>query len=181
MPKTVNLNNLITDTSRKKLTVCGDIKLLFDTTTILQTLIRRIGKADTKYVMGCAAWFTNTKIIEALSKLKGVSIICTRDKVARTKTSKAKYKTLPKHDGIPTIKLLGCGRGRSASLMHHKFLVGMDNSQNPLWVSTGSFNLTESACTNIENLMIIENKEVATAFLKEFQRLYPLAKTLPLK
>jgi len=181
MPKTVNLNNLITDTSRKKLIVCGDTKLMFDTNTILQTLIKRIGNADTKYVMGCAAWFTNTKIIEALSKLKGVSIICTRDKVAKTKTTKAKYKTLPKHDGIPTIKLLGCGRGRSASLMHHKFLVGMNEKQEPVWVSTGSFNLTESACTNIENLMIIENKEVATAFLKEFQRLYPLAKTLPLK
>ena len=29
--------------------------------------------------------------------------------------------------------------------------------------------------------MIIENPEVANAFLKEFQRLYPLAKTLSLK
>ncbi len=180
MPK-VNLNKLITETSRKTPTVCGDIKLVFDTESILSTLIRRIGRADTKYVMGCAAWFTNTKIINALSKLKGVSIICTRDKVARTKTTKAKYRTLPKHDGIPTIKLLGCGRGRSASLMHHKFLVGMDKEQKPIWVSTGSFNLTESACTNIENLMIVENTDLATAFLKEFQRLYPLAKTLSLK
>lgn len=181
MTKTVNLNKLITDSSRKKMVVCSDIKLMFDTESILTTLIKRIGKADTKYVMGCAAWFTNTKIIEALSKLKGVSMICTRDKVAKTKATKAKYRTLPKHDNIPTIKLLGCGRGRSASLMHHKFLVGMNGKQEPIWVSTGSFNLTESACTNIENLMIIENTEVATAFLKEFQRLYPLAKTLPLK
>jgi len=181
MPKTVNLNKLIVDKTRKKLFESGDIKLFFDTESILKNLVSRIGRSDTKYVMGCAAWFTNTKVINALSKLNGVSMICTRDKVARTPATKAKYRTLPKHDGIPTIKLLGCGRGRSASLMHHKFLVGMDRNQKPIWVSTGSFNLTESACTNIENLMIIENTEVATAFLQEFQRLYPLAKTLSLK
>jgi phosphatidylserine/phosphatidylglycerophosphate/cardiolipin synthase-like enzyme len=176
-----NLNKLLVGSGRKKMNKCNDIKVLFDTESILKHLIARIDKADTRYVMGCAAWFTNTKIIAALSKLKGVSIICTRDKVARTKSSKAKYKTLPSHDGIPTIKLLGCGRGRSASVMHHKFLVGMNRDQKPIWVSTGSFNLTESACTNIENLMIIENKEVATVFLNEFQRLYPIAKKLSLK
>jgi len=181
MPKTVDLNKLIVDTSRKTPSIIGHTKIMFDTTSILSALISRIGKSDTKFVMGCAAWFTNAKIIAALSKLRGVCIICTRDKVARTKTTKAKYRTLPKHDGIPPIKLLGAGRGRSASLMHHKYLVGMSADQQPLWVSTGSFNLTESACTNIENLMIIESPEIATVFLKEFQRLYPLSKALSLK
>lgn len=180
MPKVVNLNKLITDQTRKKRAMHGDIKIYFDTESILRNLISRINRSDTKFVMGCAAWFTNTKIINALSKLKGVSIICTRDKVAKSKKTKAKYRTLPKHDGIPTIKWLGCGRGRKASLMHHKFLVGMDENQKPVWVSTGSFNLTESACSNIENLMIIENTDVATAFLEEFQRLYPLAKSFSL-
>jgi phosphatidylserine/phosphatidylglycerophosphate/cardiolipin synthase-like enzyme len=64
--------------------------------------------------------------------------------------------------------------------MHHKFLVGMDVRQNPIWVSTGSFNLTKSATSNIENMMIIENPELATSFLKEFQRLFQIAKALPL-
>jgi phosphatidylserine/phosphatidylglycerophosphate/cardiolipin synthase-like enzyme len=177
-----NLNKLLSHT--RKRTVCikedTDMRIAFDTETIQNLLIGRIKRADTKFVMGCAAWFTNTKIIRALSTLRGVSIICTRDKVARTKSSKAKYKSLPKHDGIPTIRLLGCGRGRSASLMHHKFLVGMDESQAPIWVSTGSFNLTESATNNIENLMIIENRAVAMTFLQEFQRLYKLSKPLPL-
>lgn len=177
MPKVVNLNKLVTGRSSKRI---GDTTLVFDTECIQKKLISRISRSDTKYVCGCAAWFTNTKIIEALSRLCGVSIICTRDKVAKTKTTRAKYKTLPSINGIPTIKLLGCGSGRSASLMHHKFLVGMDKDENPIWVSTGSFNLTESACTNIENMMIIENKEIAGEFLNEFQRLFKIAKHLKL-
>jgi len=56
----------------------------------------------------------------------------------------------------------------------------MDKDENPIWVSTGSFNLTESACTNIENMMIIENKEIAGEFLNEFQRLFKIAKHLKL-
>lgn len=180
MPKVVNLNKLLTDQERRKQVICGDIKLLFDTNNILTSLVRRISKEDTHFVMGCAAWFTNDRVIDALSKLKGVSIICTRDKVARAKYTKEKYRKLPKHDDIPTILMLGCGRGRNASLMHHKFLVGMDEKQNPLWVSTGSFNLTKSATSNIENLMIIENRELAMSFLKEFQRLFQIAKPLTL-
>ena len=182
MPKVVNLNKLASNSERTRVLFHNNIKLAFDTDLILKTLMDRIKRPDTKYIMGCAAWFTNTKLIECMSKhLRGVSMICTRDKVARTKHSKAKYKTLPKADGVPRVRLLGSGRGRSASLMHHKFLVGLDKDQMPIWVSTGSFNLTESANTNIENLMIIEDKEVAMSFLKEFQRLYPLSKTLGLR
>lgn len=71
MPKIVNLNKLLTDTDRRKQVICGDIKLLFDTNNILTSLVRRINKDDTHFVMGCAAWFTNDRIITALSKLKG--------------------------------------------------------------------------------------------------------------
>jgi phosphatidylserine/phosphatidylglycerophosphate/cardiolipin synthase-like enzyme len=181
MPKCVNLNKLITDKKRKQFIRYGNIKLMFDTQSILNNLTARIRRQDTVFVMGCAAWFTNSRIIKALSELKGVSIICTRDKVARLKSTKLKYRTLPQHDGIPTVLVVGCGRGRKASLMHHKFLIGMNEKQIPIWVSTGSFNLTESATSNIENMMIIENKEIAKAFLEEFQRLYPLAKKLSLK
>lgn len=179
MPKVVNLNKLVSGKRGPK--TIGDSTFIFDTVEIQKYLIKRIKRSDTQYIMGCAAWFTNTKIIEAMSTLRGVSMICTRDKVARTKSSKDKYKTLKKHAGIPTIKLLGCGRGRSASLMHHKFLIGMDKDENPLWVSTGSFNLTESACTNLENLQIIENPAVASLYMEEFKRLFPIAKPLNLK
>jgi len=179
MPKVVNLNKLITGGRGPK--TVGDSTFIFDTVQIQKFLINRIKRSDTHFVMGCAAWLTNTKILQALSSLRGVSMICTRDKVARTKSSKEKYKKLRKHAGIPTIKLLGCGRGRSASLMHHKFLIGMDAHENPIWVSTGSFNLTESACTNIENLQVIENPAVAKIYMQEFKRLFTIAKPLPLK
>jgi len=177
MPKVVDLNKLITDKERKKASVCGNIGIWFESNAILNALVKRILKSDTCFVMGCAAWLTNTRIIGALSTLKGVSVICTRDKVV--KAMKPKYRLLPKHDDIPTVLVLGTA-GRKASLMHHKFLVGMDKDQKPIWVSTGSFNLTQSATTNLENLMIIESPEVAEVYLKEFQRLYPLARTLRL-
>ena len=99
-----NLNKLLPHT--RKRTVCikedTDMRIAFDTETIQKLLIGRIKRADTKFVMGCAAWFTNTKIIRALSTLRGVSIICTRDKVARTKSSKAKYKRITEQLGTKT-------------------------------------------------------------------------------
>ena len=65
--------------------------------------------------------------------------------------------------------------------MHHKFLVGMSKEGDPLWVSTGSFNMTKSATNHLENCMIIENADVATLFKAEFMRLFPISRPLKLK
>src|ERR1700722_14456754 len=53
------------------------------------------------------------------------------------------------------------------SLMHDKFCVFGDNR---VW--TGSFNFTfEAANSNRENVIILENKEIASRYLAEFERL----------
>ena len=52
--------------------------------------------------------------------------------------------------------------------MHHKFAI-IDNSV----VLTGSFNWTVQAVnSNQENVLIIENKYIATKFLQEFENLW---------
>jgi phosphatidylserine/phosphatidylglycerophosphate/cardiolipin synthase-like enzyme len=57
-------------------------------------------------------------------------------------------------------------------LMHHKVMI-IDQSI----VIFGSYNFTNSAETkNDENLLVIYNKDIATQFIAEFQRVYALTR-----
>ena len=78
------------------------------------------------------------------------------------------------------IRVIGCGSGWNKSLMHHKFLVGMSKEGDPLWVSTGSFNMTKSATNHLENCMVINDPAVAQVYLDEFVNLYKISKALKL-
>lgn len=180
MPKRkerVNLNDQLT--GRKRQRVCGDIKVHFD--NIIPSLCRNIRRKDTHYIMGCSAWFTNSSIIKTMaSHLSGCCIIVTKDKILRAKTTKAKYKMLPKNNGKSPIQVIGSGRGYNKSLMHHKYLVGLDKEGDPVWVSLGSSNMTQSTTSHLESVMIINNKEVAQIYLDEFLRLYKISKSLVL-
>ena len=179
MPKKVNLNSLIENShERRKQKVCGKIKVHFDGKSIVAAVCRNIRHKDTKYVMGCAAWFTNKKIIQTMStELKGCCMIVTKDKILRAKTTKAKYKSLPIYKDT-AIRVIGTGRGWSKSLMHHKFMVGMSAQGDPMWVITGSFNFTESATKHLENCLVISDPDVAQVYLDEFVNLYKISKRL---
>ena len=183
--KKVNLNNQVEDKGRCRQTVIDNVKMKihFHGMSILNALLRKIKHHDTVYIMGCCAWLTNKRIIQAMgSNLKGVSIICTKDKITMAKSTQAKYRLLkPLQEGTSPINYIGAGRGFNRSLMHHKFLVGLDAAKQPLWCSTGSFNLTTSAVNHLENCMVIENVAVAAAFKEEFIRLYPLSRPLKIK
>ena len=177
MPK-INLNSLIDNHDRRKQKVCGRLKVHFDGTSIVAAICRSIRHKDTHYVMGCAAWFTNRKIINTMAtELKGCCMIVTKDKLLKAKTTKAKYKKLPIYKDT-AIRVIGCGRGYSKSLMHHKFMVGMSAQGDPLWVITGSFNFTESATKHLENCLVISDQEVAQVYLDEFVNLYKISKPL---
>ena len=178
--KTVNLNSLIENShERKKQKVCGKIKVHFD--GIVNAVCRNIRKVDTRYVMGCAAWFTNKRIISTMStELKGCCMIVTKDKILKAKTTNKKYKTLPVYKDT-AIRVIGSGRGYNKSLMHHKFMVGMNREGDALWVVTGSFNFTESATKHLENCLVINDPSVAQVYLDEFVNLYKISKPLKLK
>lgn len=176
----LNLNTLIDSHERKRQKVCGNIKVHFDGTSIVNAICRNLRREDTYYVMGCSAWFTNPSIISTMaSNIKGCCIIVTRDKILKAKTTKNRYKTLPVYKDS-AIRVIGCGSGWNKSLMHHKFLVGMDKEGEPLWVSTGSFNMTKSAVNHLENCLVINDSNVARVYLDEFLNLYKISKALKL-
>lgn len=187
MPKTtrkarkppVNLNTLCDSKTRGVRTIdtYGSVSVVFDSKKILSTLVSKLAGAS--YVVGCVAWLTNSRVIAAMHKLQGVQIIVTNDKIL--KRAKSKYVGLQsiKNDQAP-ICVVGSGRGYMKSLMHHKFLVALDDQKRPLWVCNGSFNITESAKTNIENMVIYDDPNVATIFLQEYERIYKISKKLKL-
>ena len=76
---------------------------------------------------------------------------------------------------------MGAGRGRFKSLMHHKFLIGLSAERTPVWVMNGSFNVTESAVTNLENIMVFDDPEIAMTFFEEFKRLHRVSQPLKIK
>lgn len=185
--KKINLNSLIADEERKKQKTCGNIKVFFDGNAIVNAICRMIKRQDVEYVMACCAWFTNKRIIECMaSHLKGCCVITTRDKILTAATTKKKYAMLPVYqrsdsDVNTAIRFVGNGaRGYNKSLMHHKFLVGLDMLGKPIVVSTGSFNLTQGATNHLENCNIIEDPEVAKHYLDEFVNVYKISSPLVL-
>ena len=151
--KKVNLNKLIEDKSRKRQQVFTGttIKVHFNGNSIVNAICRQIKKESTHYILGCCAWVSNTKILDTLaSNVEGVCLIVTRDKITRSKTNQMKYKKLPKlADAKSPIQTIGVGSGYNKSLLHHKFLVGLDEKKKPIFVINGSFNFTKLSLIHI--------------------------------
>jgi len=140
-----------------------------------------INKSETAFVVGCIAWLSNKQILRAMSKKKGGCIICTKDKLTKGVRNQNAYKAIkPAYPG-GVIRVVGEGRGWHKSLMHHKFLVGLNAEGKPIWVTNGSFNFTTSATSNLENLMVMEDEDVAECYFQEFKRVHALSSALKLK
>jgi len=158
------------------------VTILFDGRGIQNAIVRNIRREDTSFVVGCVAWLSNKRVLKTMSeKLKGVTIICTKDRLTTRRNNQVAYSKLSACYKGGTIRTMGEGRGRYKSLMHHKFLIGLNAARIPLWVMNGSFNVTESAVTNIENVMIFDDPEIATTFFEEFKRLHRISKPLKIK
>lgn len=173
------------DESRKQQNVfvrgSKKIHILFDGARIKSSVIRMVNKSETCFVVGCIAWLSNKDILKAMATKKGCCIVCTKDKMTKGIRNQKAYSAIkPAYPG-GTIRVVGEGRGWQKSLMHHKFLVGLDSSGVPIWVSNGSFNMTESATSNLENIMIMEDPEVAKCYFDEFRRVHALSKELKIK
>ena len=132
----------------------GNIKVYFNSKSIVRTLILNIRSSER--ICGCIAWVTHPKLLDEFEKIP-TELIMTRHRSNKWK----------RHIKV---KFLGSGRGKKKSLMHHKFCIGW-RSKRPAWVMTGSFNFTKSACRHHENIMLIEDPDVAQAFYEEFLKL----------
>ncbi|NCB47419.1 hypothetical protein EOM81_10435 [bacterium] len=65
--------------------------------------------------------------------------------------------------------------------MHNKFIVFCKFGRNkiePQSVWTGSFNFTNNAGSSFENAVLIKNKKIAMAYLKEFGQIAALSEPL---
>ena len=131
----------------------GNLTIFFNSKEILAALLKRIRVS--RKIVGCVAWCTHPELLDAFENIDS-RLVLTRHKANRWKRHiKVKFVGKP---------------GRRGRLMHHKFIVGFEG-RKPLWVATGSFNLTKSAMKNDENCMIIDDRDVAEAFYDEFLRL----------
>jgi len=113
--------------------------------------------------------------------LKGVTIITTADKLTKRRKNQQAYAKLHGCFAGGVIRVVGEGRGRYKSLMNHKFLIGLSEAREPIWLMNGSFNITESALRHIENVMILDDPEIAGTFFDEFKRIHRISKPLKIK
>lgn len=176
-----NLNQRVKDVGRRRQSVFirggGKFHILFDGPNIKRGINRMINRKETSYVVGCVTHLTNISILKYLSNKKGVCIILTKAKETReAKNQKLYNKLKPAYPG-GALRVIG-DVGWNTALMAHKFIVGLSETGEPQWVVNGSFDMTEKATSNIENLMILEDEEVAKCYTEEFKRMYSLSKPL---
>lgn len=187
MPKrSRDLNQQINDDERKRQKVHQrgkrKVSIMFNGRGIQNAIVRHIKREDTAYIVGCVAWLSNKRILKCMAEhLKGVTIITTTDKLTKRKKNQQAYAKLRGCFAGGVIRTVGAGRGRFKSLMHHKFLTGLNAAREPIWVMNGSFNVTESAVTNLENIMIFDDPEISTTFFEEFKRVHKISKPLKIK
>jgi phosphatidylserine/phosphatidylglycerophosphate/cardiolipin synthase-like enzyme len=184
--RSADLNQRIDDEERKRQKVHQrgnrKVSILFNGRGIQNAIVRHIKRDDTFYIVGCVAWLSNKRILKNMSEhLKGVTIITTQDKLTKRRKNQQAYSKLRGCFAGGVIRTVGAGRGKFKSLMHHKFILGLDAERKPIWVMNGSFNITESAVTNLENLMIFDDNEIAETFFEEFKRIHRISVPLKIK
>lgn len=181
-----DLNQQIDDASRKRQKVHQrgnrKVSILFDGRGIQNALVRNIKREDTAYVIGCVAWLSNKRILKTMAEhLKGVTLITTTDRLTKRRKNQQAYAKLRGCFAGGVIRTVGEGKGRFKSLMHHKFLAGLNAAREPIWCANGSFNITESAVSNLENIMLFDDPEIASTFFEEFKRVHKISKPLRIR
>ena len=152
-------------------------------TNLEEELINKI--QDSEAVVGCVAWLTNTRILQAMSS-KNVSIVIQNEsflapfnKCTRRDLREA-YRELANEFHVDAVRLYGDKKKGIKPLMHHKFLVTLKQNvetcnYEPYGVWTGSFNLTKNATMSLENAVFIESTNIAKAYYQEWEQIYSQA------
>ena len=144
---------------------------LFDGGTIVACLIDLVRCPTTRYVIGCAAWLTHPDIIMSLKEVQ-CTIICNTPFSVATTRQYAQIR--PYVQGVPAIIVIpkqACPQHGLETLVHHKFLIGMDATHHPRWALNGSLNFTNHACCNHENATFIFDGSVQNLYVDEFLRI----------
>jgi hypothetical protein len=167
MPKRRDLNRSVK--RGKKHHVFGQTEVWLD--DILEHLLHELSRCDEVHC--CVAWLTHPKLLKKLQTMQGVRVVVTADKTNRR--FRKQYKSLPRLPGDKVaVKVLGSTR-KGRSMMHHKFCVGLCKGI-PLFVTTGSFNWSVSACNALENVVCLRNVALARCFLDEHASVWKAAR-----
>lgn len=167
------------------------------------TLLRKLESCF--FVVGCIAWISDPFILTKLHE-KSVSIVVQHTPHANRNlrrsipflcdlysqlSTKEPHKVPPtllrerldaflSLDGVRMCRLPKYASGkRTKPLMHHKFLVFMDESLCPVSVWTGSFNMSINSSHSIENVVVINDRNIAMQYYQEWQRVYSISKPIP--
>lgn len=140
-------------------------------------------------VVACVAWMTNQNVIQAF--VERPSLIILRNerwlnkKGGLAKKTRSMYGQL--HTSTDKFTVLGkeleqdiqvCGFLSHPQNMHHKFVVRLGENGEPLSVWTGSYNPTTNGNQSIENALVIHDKQIASAYCREFLQVYKISKSL---
>lgn len=148
---------------------------------------------ESPMLVGAVAWTKSKRLIAALAG-RPVALVVNKEFGLRVQGHPEREALMPLQGGVPTktfpapiprdahlepVRCAGfAAKGKFGALMHHKFLVRLDITGNPVAVWTGSFNLTAGAEHNIENGMTNHDPVIAAAFLAEFCRVWALSEPL---
>lgn len=157
-----NLNAELGDARRRQAFAEGDVQVFFRPDHILGHLRRKILAA--RYVVACVAWCSNSTLLDALRRCRGVSLVVQYDRALLRKHREALSQLTPMPGAKTAVSFV---RGKGRCLMHHKFAVYLDDDRRPLSVTSGSFNWTKNSLKNAEHLLDIRSPAVAARFMQE--------------
>lgn len=149
------------------------MKIAFHPEEIVSLILKMIRSQETRSIVGCVAWLSHKDILKALAA-KPCSIVVARDKANARKHVKNMYAVLTPANGNRAIKFLGSRSGRQKFLLHHKFLVAIDSEGVAQKVISGSFNFSQNALNNLENITYIRDSDVAQSYFEEFNRIWDI-------
>ena len=166
----VNLNMLFMN--RIKQHNATNTKIIFD--GIEGELLDCISCDNTQYISCVLPYITNRKIMKAFSELTGVRILTNNGIHLNSQIRKKQISVCELWDKNEktVVKTLSRGRGRNRTLAHSKIIIGYCSDRKPIWVATGSWNATENAKNNIENMVISYESFFVDAYSTEFDVLW---------
>jgi len=176
---------------------------------IKQRIIKFIRQYD--LIVGCVAWLTDMDILKELSKKKEVALLVQKEDFLRPEGAANKtalqraYNDLKNRDMLfslfnapisthgtswsDPIRCVGNHNSSKTQIkprMHNKFLIGIKKIPKepflrPTAVLTGSYNFTKSSEYSFENVVILPNRRVAEAYMREFQQIFLFSEPLDWK
>ena len=178
MSKRKNLNDQFSKSVRVKRSQpinsgSANVQILFS--NIEKIILEHLSDYYCQNVAILGPYFSNLKILQECSKKESCSIITTYDKYMKSKVRLEAFKKL-KPFKTDRVRTLNAGRGKNKTIIHTKAIILMDYEKRPYKVITGSFNYTQNAGNNIENITVFRDPIIAQNYLDEFNRVYSISK-----